>query len=71
MHPHRLAPPLGFHLVTFVAAILAATLCGWLTLVAWLVATLWLLGLLAPTSHATSNNVQKTCQPRHANGKRL
>jgi hypothetical protein len=71
MYPRRLAPPLGFHLVTFVGAALTASWCGPLTFLAWLVATLWLLGLLATTPNAPSNNAssKRTHHTRHCKGK--
>jgi hypothetical protein len=44
MPPH-LRPPIGFHIATFVGALLSTWYCGYWPLVGWYIGTGWLIGL--------------------------
>ncbi len=54
MPPPHLRPPIGFHITTFVGALMSTYLCGCWPLVGWFIGTVYLLGLFdgqSPTKH--------------------
>jgi hypothetical protein len=73
MPPPHLRPPLGFHITTFVGAVLSVSYCGCWPLVAWGIATAYLSGLFdgqPPTRHdPPPQQKRRPCNRRNDRGR--